>query len=144
MNLLEGLQVIMLAVIIIAGGLITWRVLGPPPRIGYRDVWLACPWVDRDNGNWSVTRTICLIATFSWVHVVETMAHPREGVAIVNPFNWPAVAVLALIMLGAFSKNISDFSKGAGEILRRLRRKSDARPVVAEPNGEVHVQQRVD
>ena len=144
MNLLEGLELAMLGAALIAVVLIGWRVLGPPPRVGYRDIWLASPWVDRDTGNWSITRTICLIATFSWVHVVETMAHPHDGVARVNPFNWPGVSVLALILIAAFSKNIGDFSKGASVVFNRARRKSDARPVVAEADGEVHVQQRGD
>lgn len=142
MNMLEGLEIVMLGSAIIAAALILWHVLGPPPRLGYRDIWLAAPWVDRDTGNWSITRTICLIATFSWVHVVETMAHPPTGFTTqVNPFNWPSVAVLTIIMVGAFSKNIGDFAKGAGVVFQRFRRKSDARPVVAEADGQVHVQQ---
>lgn len=139
MNSLELLEVVMLAAAVVAVGVIIWRVLGPPPRIGYREVWLSCPWVDRDTGNWSNTRTICLIATFSWVHVVETMAHPRDGVPVVNPFNWPSVSVLALILVGSFSKNIADFSRGAGVVFQRLRRKSDAQPAVRE--GDVQVRQ---
>lgn len=121
----------MLVVAIAAAVMIIWRVLGPLPRVTYREVWLACPWVDRDSGNWSITRTICLIATFSWVHVVEKMAH-AEGVPR-NPFNGGSVSVLALIMAGAFSKNISDFTKGADAIFQRLRRKSDRMPRTEEP-----------
>lgn len=121
--------------------MLCWRVFGPLPRVTYRDLWLACPWVDRETGNWSLLRTVCLIVTFSWVHVVETVAH-AAGESGRNPFNWPSVSILALIMIGALSKNIGDFTKGAGVVFHRLRRKSDARPVVAEPDGEVHVQQR--
>lgn len=67
------------------------------------------PWVDSDTGNWSLTRTAAIVALWCFCHVAEHS----------HTFTFPAVMVLGIIAVMMFSKNISDFSKGAGVLFRR-------------------------
>jgi hypothetical protein len=88
----------------------------------WRELWLCMPICDRATGNWSLTRTIALLAFLVWCYVV--VVHDKE-------FNTGNLIALGIIGIFAFSKNITDFSEGTralGAAFRAGRRSSDRVP----------------
>lgn len=77
--------------------------------------WTMLPWVDTPSGNWSMMRSMCIAGMWAWCDWCR-----------VHGFNTSSVFVLALLILGALSKNVSDFTKGASVIFDRFKRRNTA------------------
>lgn len=81
-------------------------------------VWCAMPWTDCETGNWSLMRSVVVAFTACICHAIEHT----------HTVTWPIAFVIGTLIVGALSKNVTDFAKGAQAIWQRRKSDTIARP----------------